>query len=347
MIITYLRSSSYGSHSLCEQQYFLEYVLGIRGPGNKKADKGTICHKVLEILASIKLTLQNNETYFNDDVLGQIDVNNYNLDDLIINVYNYYTAQFKHHEWELKDFKDCRLWVNKALTEYKGSFDPRNRTIVQPEQHFDLLIEKPWAKYKYDTKDGVLEGYLAIKGTIDLITKIDDKTYEVVDWKTGRRLDWATGEEKTLAKLQDDPQLRMYHYAVSKLYPNIEYFVVSINFINDGGAFSIYFDKSDLPKTETMLRKKFEIIKESKKPQLNKTWKCTKFCHFGKTTFEDTHVKPIKEYRPNQTCSTNQTMTKCEQVKHDIDLMGMSNVVDTYTLPGYSVGKYKAPGSVE
>jgi hypothetical protein len=40
-------------------------------------------------------------------------------------------------------------------------------------------------------------------------------------------------------------------------------------------------------------------------------------------------------------------MTMCEQVKHDIELNGMKNVVDKYTVSGYSVGKYKAPGSTE
>lgn len=332
---------------MCPQQYMLEYVLGIRSPSNKKADKGTICHKVLEILAGIKLSEQNKESYYNDDIIGPININKYDLDQITKQIYDYYTSQFKHHEWETKDLKDCRLWVNKALTAHNGSFDPRSRNIVQPEQHFDIVIEKPWAKYKYETKDGPLEGYLAIKGTIDLITKIDDNTYEIVDWKTGRRLDWATGEEKTFEKLQNDPQLRIYHYAVSKLYPQIDHIMVSINFINDGGAFTICYDKSDLPKTEDMLRRKFDTIKNTKIPQLNKTWKCSKLCHFGKTTFENSHVLPIIEYRDNQVCDNGSFMTKCEQIKHDIDLMGMDRVVDQYSVPGYTIGKYKAPGSAE
>ena len=80
-------------------------------------------------------------------------------------------------------------------------FDPRNRNILYPEQQFDIVINKPWAKYSYDTKDGKLEGNLAIKGTIDLITQPNKDTLEIVDWKTGRRLNWATGEEKTQEKL--------------------------------------------------------------------------------------------------------------------------------------------------
>lgn len=343
-----MRSSSYGTHCMCEQQYFFEYVLGYKSPSNKKADKGTICHKVLEILAGIKLSQQNNSSIYNDDILGNIDINNYNLTHIIEQIYSYYTSQFKHHQWDHQDFKDCRLWVNKALTEHNGIFDPRTREIVQPEQHFDIVIDKPWAEYKYETADGLLEGKLAIKGTIDLITKVNDSTLEVIDWKTGKRLDWATGQEKTLDKLYKDPQLKMYHYALSKLYPEIDYIIMSINFINDGGAFSICFDKSDLSDTENLIRKKFEDIKKCKKPKLNKSWKCNKLCYFGKNTFINyDNILPILEYRDNQLTLQGEPMTMCEQVKHDIELYGMKNVVDNYTVKGYSVGKYKAPGTTE
>jgi hypothetical protein len=326
-------------------QYFIEYNLGIRSPSNKKADKGTICHKVLEILAGIKLSMQNNESVYVDDILGDIKVNDYNLTHITEKIYNYYTSQFKHHVWEPKDYKDCHLWVNKAITEHNGNFDPRNRNILQPEQHFDIVIKKPWAYYKYNKEN--LEGYLAIKGTIDLITKVNDNTIEIIDWKTGKRLDWATGQEKTLAKLQDDPQLRIYHYAVSNLYPEYDHIMVSINFINDGGAFTICYDKNDLPKTENMIRMKFDAIKNTKIPQLNKSWKCSKLCHFGKTTFENSSILPIIEYRDHQICKVDTYMTKCEQIKHDIGIKGIDTVIDEYTVPGYTVGKYKAPGSAE
>lgn len=188
---------------------------------------------------------------------------------------------------------------------------------------------------------------MAIKGTIDLITKVNDSTLEIIDWKTGKRLDWATGEGKSLEKLYKDPQLKIYHYALSKLYPEYDHIIMSINFINDGGAFSMCFDKSDLSSTEDLIRKKFEEIKKCKKPRLNKTWKCNKLCHFGKTTFENSHILPILEYRDNQICQQGNYMTKCEQIKHEIELKGMKAVVDEYTSPGYTVGKYKAPGSVE
>ncbi len=332
---------------MCEQQYFFEYVLGYRGPSNQKADKGTIVHKVLEILAVIKKSEQDKITTFEDDIVGSVNTKSYNLDTITEQVYQYYTSRFSHHKWTPKDFTDCRLWVEKAILYNNGMFDPRNRNILCPEQHFDIVIDKSWAKYKYKVSEGTLEGNLAIKGTIDLITQVGDNTIEIIDWKTGRRLNWATGQEKTQEKLEEDPQLRIYHYAVQKLYPHIDHIMVTIFFINDGGAFSVVFDKSDLPKTESMLRDKFEIIKKTQKPRLNKSWMCSKLCHFGKSTFENSNVLPILEYRDNQLCQKNTHMTKCEQIKHDIELKGINNVIDEYTVPGYTVAKYKAPGSVE
>ena len=333
---------------MCEQQYFIEYILGIRGPSNKKADKGTICHKALEILAIIKKKQQDNISSFDDEAVGKVNVKKYSLDNIIKKTYQYYTNQLTHHTWEVKDYNDCHNWVNKAIAYNDGAFDPRNRDILCPEQHFDLEIKKPWAKYSFDTPEGKLQGYLGLKGTIDLITKASDNMIEIIDWKTGRRLDWATGKEKTLEKLQTDPQLMIYHYAISKLYPQFDSIMVTIYFINDGGPFSVLFDKSDLQKTEQMLQKKFEIIRQTQRPRLNKTWMCNKLCHFGKSDFQNSDtLLPVIEYREGQCCAKDSFMTKCEQIKHDIGVKGMDTVVSEYKSKGHSFAKYKAPGSVE
>lgn len=329
---------------MCEQQYFIEYVLGWRGPSNQKADKGTIVHKVLEILAVIKKAQQDGIININDDIIGELDIKKYSIQDITDKVYEHYSTTNNHHKWSDKDKKDCIEWVEKTLLFNNGMFDPRNRDIVSPEQHFDFTIDKPWAKYSFDTEDGKLEGNLALKGTIDLITKIDDNFYEIIDWKTGKRLNWATGKEKTYECLQNDPQLRIYHYAACHLYPDVENIMITINFINDGGPYSICFQKKDLITTEDMLRKKFEYIKATKKPKLNRTWMCSKLCHFGKTTFENSTITPIEEYRDNQVTKNGQIMTKCEQIHHDVQLQGLDRVIQSYKHPNHSFGFYKAPG---
>jgi hypothetical protein len=131
------------------------------------------------------------------------------------------------------------------------------------------------------------------------------------------------------------------------LYPDIEHIIVSINFINDGGMYSVCFDRSHLFKVEMMLKHKFELIKNTQNPALNKSWKCNKLCHFGKTTFENSSYLPIIEYRDNRLTPKGKYMTKCEQIHHDVNIKGINEVVDEYTRPGYTVGQYKAPGSAE
>ena len=285
-------------------------------------------------------------TEIDDDVVGHISVDKYSLDIITEKVYKYYTEKSPHHKWSPKDYKDCHAWVYKAIELNNGMFDPRNRNILMPEQHFDFEIKKPWSKYSYNLVDGsVLEGNLAMKGTIDLITLVNEDTIEVIDWKTGKRLDWATGQEKTQEKLENDPQLRIYHYAIKHLYPNIKNIIFSIYFINDGGPFSICFHDSDIAETENILRRKFDIIKQTTKPKLNKSWMCSKLCHFGKTTFANTSIEPVTEYRNGQLCSKDSTMTKCEQIKHDLDLYGIDATIGLYKHPNHSFGSYKAPGT--
>ena len=41
MIVTYIRSSSYGNYDFCQMQYFMTYVLGYRSESGKKAQQGT------------------------------------------------------------------------------------------------------------------------------------------------------------------------------------------------------------------------------------------------------------------------------------------------------------------
>ena len=331
---------------MCEMQYFAEYVLGIHGPSGQKADKGTITHKILEILAAIKKAQQDNKNIINDDIMGEINTQDYSLDTIIDRIYDHYSIATPYHKWTPKDKADCGKWAKKAIEYHGGAFDPRNRNIICPEQRFDIQISKPWAAFDYQIDGKRIEGYLGLKGTIDLITEIDENTIEVIDWKTGRRVDWATGKEKTQEKLQDDPQLRIYHYAVSKLFPHIKHIIITIYFINDGGPFSVCFDETDLETTEKMIQTKFEKIKKTKRPKLTKTWMCSKLCHFGKTTFENTHVAPTIEYRDYQSTHKDKIMTKCEQIKHEIDLTGMDNVVASYLSPGYTIGAYKPPGQV-
>lgn len=352
MITTYFRSSSFNCHDMCPMQYYGEYILGWRGPANIKADKGTIVHKILEVVADAKKSIQDNKpeivTNFGTFRLNKRYIlSNKQIDDIIEKTFKWYATRITCHDWSDKDFTDCKNWAWKALEFRDGEFDPRKKDIVEVEARFDFEICEPWAHYSYEHEDDKIEGFLALKGTIDQITKVDDKVYEIVDWKTGRRLNWATGEEKTHEKLRDDPQLRIYHYAAHQLWPDVDQILMTIYYINDGGPFTICFTNEDLPKTEEMLRKKFEVIKSTIIPQKNISWKCRKLCHMGKSTFEDTHITPLINRQNGHVTRKGEIMSKCEQIDYIFQHRSPESVTKHMSAEGHKIDSYKPPGDVE
>lgn len=321
MLITSLSPSAYQKHDSCEMSYFIEYVLKWRGKANIQADKGTIVHKILEILAKIKLAQQNKINNIEDDIYGKLNINNFDIGQICEKIYNYY-SQTLQQDWSNKDFEDCKNWAWKVLDFNNGLFNPLNLNIISPEQHFELEINESWAFYEYKLENEIVKGQLKLRGIIDLVTEPSPNTYEIIDWKTGKRLNWATGEEKTHEKLQKDIQLMIYFYAIHQLYPQIKQALISIFFINDGGPFTLYYSKEYIPEILANIRKKFEHIKEVQLPQLTKSWRCNRFCFNGKTTFEGTNIEPIYN---NGKC-----ISKCEQIALDIKRKGMDRVVKEY-----------------
>lgn len=341
MLITYIRSSSYNNYAYCQMQYFITYVLGHYSTSGKKAELGTIVHKVMESLARLKKANQDANSRIkilkiDDDAIGHIELNrnklheNTTVETLLDLSYNYYKNN-SSHKWANSDINTCRDLIWQTLQFNDGQFDPRKRNILAPEPHFDIPIEEDWAKYKLNLPDGrEINGQLAIKGTIDLVTQIDNDTIEVIDWKTGRRLDWATGEEKTYDKLCSDPQLLLYNYAISKLFPNYKQAIMSIFFIKDGGPFSMCFDKADHNKFLNMLKSRFQEIQENNLPKPvsidRSNWKCTKLCHFYKNNW------------PN----TNENM--CIYIEKHLKQHGMEKTIQDCTRNGFDIGFYESPG---
>lgn len=340
MIVTYIRSSSYNNYDYCQMQYFITYVLGHRTVSGKKAQLGTMVHKVMECLASCKKKLQESgdekSLFIIDEALGKINFTKTNLYTktfvykLLDKSYEYYTETCVH-KYAPADKKFCRELVDKAIEYNNGQFDPRNRKIVDAEPQFDIPIEKEWAKFKYKMPNGEeIQGQLAIKGTIDLVTEIGDGIIEVVDWKTGQRKNWATGEEKTYEKLLDDPQLLLYNYAISQLYPDYEQAIMSIFFIRDGGPFSMCFDKHDQEKFLGMLEQRFKQIKHNEFPrpcsQNRTSFKCTKLCDFYKKNWPGTNV------------------SMCEHVEEHLKAFGHDETVNKCTKENFNIGFYEAPG---
>jgi len=354
--IVYFRSSSLNTWKFCQMQYLFEYVLGYTGLSNKKADKGTIVHKVMEILAECKVRHQNNPELlvYDNDLVPNVEIHRVLFEDeyidkIIENVYNHYISVFTHHDWTPKDYKECNLWCWKAIEYRDRMFDPRLKNIVSPEVRFDFDIGEDWSKYEI----GGQEISLRAKGTIDQVSDLSDEhgiVYEICDWKTGRRVDWATGEEKTQSKLFYDAQLRFYHLAAKRLYPHVQTFIITIFFINDGGPYTVHFTDDDIEQTNNMLKNRFNQIINCEKPKMvreerpSDLWKCRKLCHAGMNTFEGTHILPVIQDKYGKLSKRGEPMSMCEQVEHDIKKYGMDFVIKKYTHPDFTISNYKAPG---
>jgi hypothetical protein len=286
-------------------QYWLTYGLNQKPDGGNrwtvpkpqwKADQGNVVHKALELLARKKLALQNGEPTFREDEIARSwDTAAFTEEEAFEEAWGYYTeVRCPHWPWSAAEHKKCKGWMYDTLDFNGGMWNPLNRHVLDPEKYFDITFDEPWARYAYSLPDGrKFEGQLAIKGTIDLVTREDADTLTYVDWKTGMRKDWASGKIKDWKKLRDDPQLRMYHYALAKLYPEYKHIIMTIVYAQDGGAFSLDFGPADLPKTERMLRERFETIKGCERPPRIRhdpvhKWKCDRLCAFGMSNWEGT-----------------------------------------------------------
>ena len=136
MLCTYIRSSSYNNYDFCQMQYFLTYNLGWRGSSGKRADMGTMAHKVMEILAGLKKFEQDNSRkkylVIEDDKCRKIRIHKDELytdafvDELIAKSIDAYgkTSSHKFYRKERQEVKDT---VYTFLTHNGGQFDPRKR----------------------------------------------------------------------------------------------------------------------------------------------------------------------------------------------------------------------------
>lgn len=244
----------------------------------------------------------------------------------------YYYAEKSQEEWETVNYINAQNFTWMALEYDNGFFDPRNRTIVEPERSFDIsLAQYDWSAYEYTIGKEVIKGNFGIKGTIDLITKVEDGVYEIVDWKTGSRKNWGTGQLKDYEYLKNDPQLMLYYYAARKLYPEIKEIFFTIFFVRDGGPFTIFFDESHMKRMEDNLRDHFERVKANINPSMihpeQRDFRCNRLCHFYKNKWPGSDLNI------------------CKYIQNEIKTKGMDKTIALHKDPDFKIGYYEEPGT--
>lgn len=303
MLCPYVRSSSLNQFKACEMRYFLEYVLGMKNPTSKKACMGTIFHKVMEVRALAKIAMQCEKDFFVDDNFGRITIEQSKDIELILNQsFHYYSKQEPHIEFVEKDKRDVRKWIDNTLATWPA-YDPFNLNIVSAELFFDIEVDKKWAKIKGEIGGKEIDGFMRIKGTMDMVIDLGNNVYELLDWKTGQyRKDFATNEEKTLDYLENDVQLLLYLIALKDSFPDKQ-FILSLAWINSGGIFSVYVDDEMMGRAWEMLEKSYKKISKTYNPkQLDPThrdYRCKYLCAFAKKA-DYTGGKSICQYYKDQ-----------------------------------------------
>lgn len=293
-------------------RYTFEYLFGFPGKSGAKALKGTIFHKAQELRAQASKALRANQDRFIDDNFGEVlCADATNIDWAHNAAFEYYVAKNQDLGLTAKDFKETRGWITDTLEKYP-EYDPMNLDIVQTEQFFDIEIDKPWSKFTGALKTGEVSGNLRIKGTMDLVIRHDEDTYELLDYKTGAyRSDFATGEEKTLSYLENDIQLLLYLIALDHIFPN-KHWILTLFYIRNGGLFSVMGDSDMMERAWTMLEKMFKEISACESPTqfdpYNKDWRCKHLCPFSKV---ESHTRG---------------QTVCQYYKQKIDRKGLDAV---------------------
>lgn len=302
MIITYFRSSSLSTFKICPQKGFINYVLNKPHRSNLAAAKGSVVHKIMELLALGKLAIQNGKTEFDAEELGIIQVAD--IDDIeylhslavpLIQSECPYLLDPKEVSarqlWTDEATEECLQWTLDALSWCDGLYDPRNQKIVAVEKHFDFPIKEKWAKYSYDLGGEKIEGYLNLRGTVDLIVEDAPGVLMVIDYKTGAPsktggiMDWSTYKDKSYDDVKNDLQFRLYHYVLALMYPEYEHIFLTAFYTRSGGPRILDYTREDGIKTQQILRQRFEEIKAIQIPDVSPGKKCN-FCDYRKISVE-------------------------------------------------------------
>lgn len=267
----------------CENAAFISSHSDCQRGSGLSASIGSAVHKALECLARERQCRDAGEALFFEPELATTFPADSTPDDYLAASLRFYSG--KSGEWKKEDEDQARKWLFDTISYAGGAYDPRKLNVVAPEQYFDLEIREPWAYYDYQIPKGHnfpdghrLQGYLRIKGTMDLVTRVGPGLLHYIDWKTGAPLmDWATKRRKPPSDLRKDPQFLMYYYALRRLYPEDECFF-TVYFCREG-PFPICFDDEDLAEALRVIRHWFERIRGTTRPRLveldaRQKWKC-------------------------------------------------------------------------
>lgn len=372
--LTYIRSSFLGTQKLCPQKLFLSQILGLKEKANRKANLGTICHKVLETIALCHYKFQDNnksKINFKDDKTGfklKIDRNDFYKPSTVSNI-------------EVDVINGSR--VNKSVYKHSSCFMQYD-TIRYGEEIVDYLIEY-YTKYYIDNDTDNIYQPIERKHvknwthmTLEYMSRIaDPRTKYIVEpelkFDIELPYDWAhynfdfdgdhfEGQlhlkgtiDLVFKEKKEDKQVCFLDYKFgekknwltneAKTYDSLQNedqllfysYVISKIYKQEETIGSIFFVRSGGLYSF--------VFDSSKMIQLEKIIQDT-ITELKNTTVPKMLDPHQKHFMCNRVCSFYKKGNICKEINNNLKIYDMDTIIKKYKNKNFDISHYQSPGSI-
>ena len=264
--------SGLDSFSICPAKYKFQYIDRIKTPKIKEAVFGTLIHECLKVFHEPSLPLPLSE----DELL------------------KYFTEK-----WNADIYKDKQ---EESFAFYQGVDILKKYYLQNQNQKFNIInLEASFQIPISDNKE-----FHQITGRIDRIDKLDDGTFEVIDYKTTKKMPAQSDVDNNL-------QLLIYYLGIVNRWPSLEKedrpVKLSLYYLRHGEKLSVIRKKEVIKETQQKILDLINQINKSKfEPRVNPLcdWcQYQRYCPLYKHKFiseespalDDKEIKEvIKEY---------------------------------------------------
>ena len=225
--------SGLDSFSICPAKYKFQYIDRIKTPKIKEAVFGTLIHECLKVFHEPSLPLPLSE----DELL------------------KYFTEK-----WNADVYKDKQ---EESFAFYQGVDILKKYYLQNQNQKFNIInLEASFQIPISDNKE-----FHQITGRIDRIDRLDDGTFEVIDYKTTKKMPAQSDVDNNL-------QLLIYYLGIVNRWPSLEKedrpVKLSLYYLRHGEKLSVIRKKEVIKETQQKILDLINQINKSKfEPRVN------------------------------------------------------------------------------
>ncbi len=225
--------SGLDSFSICPAKYKFQYIDRIKTPKIKEAVFGTLIHECLKVFHEPSLPLPLSE----DELL------------------KYFTEK-----WNADIYKDKQ---EESFAFYQGVDILKKYYLQNQNQKFNIInLEASFQIPISDNKE-----FHQITGRIDRIDKLDDGTFEVIDYKTTKKM-------PAQSDVDNNFQLLIYYLGIVNRWPSLEKedrpVKLSLYYLRHGEKLSVIRKKEVIKETQQKILDLINQINKSKfEPRVN------------------------------------------------------------------------------